>query len=150
MPRQPQIRDIRTKNETSRTGKATCKICNGLSPGGHIATWHDPEKKTASLSLPVDASRLAKSQEACRYCKVLGKALDGFSPGWMKYLGEIVLTIEERMPIGVRVGVADTRFEIFVPEGTSLIPLSDLAKPSWLTVPQSLFKGSLAFHWSSS
>jgi hypothetical protein len=124
MPRGPQSRTpwLGTASTTTKlsSGKSVCKICNNLSPEGHIASVFDPEAKGPTLSLNVEPGRLFRSKNACRFCAVLGAALDGYRKDWKDMIGRISVDIVKGMPIEISIGSQgakeDSRLEIYVPE----------------------------------
>lgn len=85
-----------------------CRTCNNLDPRGHTSSIQDAEalkEPRANLNLILDALTLSSAKTAssggCRFCFVLGQALDAFFDDWRGSQCRISVAIQEKGTIKV-------------------------------------------------
>ena len=101
-------------SSSHNTSRVKCSQCNELDPRGHSYSSYSDTLKSrrhnssakhdVQLSLPIDTLRLSRPNEkGCRYCRLLGKALDSFLPDWRRRRPPITIDLAWAKPVRLTV-----------------------------------------------
>lgn len=127
-------RPVRRTSSSSSAGtqRKKCRTCNNLDPRDHTNSVQDTEalkESRATLDLVIDSLALLNVKPAtsggCRFCTVLGQALDSFIPNWRGARCRVNVNIKEKGTIKVSLdGVqwANQMIEIYAGSGRHCAP----------------------------